>query len=85
MGAPCLAPNNWPDFIVVSSKLGPRVAVLTASGDRPLLPQLQASYCVAANRRLGADLLQESFCTGDEKFCGLQARLSCKDVRDLIA
>jgi hypothetical protein len=30
-------------------------------------------------------LLQKSFCTGDEKFCGLQARLSCKDVRDLIA
>ena len=30
-------------------------------------------------------LLQKSFCTGNQKFCGLQARLSCKDVRDLIA
>jgi hypothetical protein len=30
-------------------------------------------------------LLQNSFCTGDEKFCGLRARLSCKDVSDLIA
>jgi hypothetical protein len=30
-------------------------------------------------------VLQKSFCTGDQKFCGLQARLSCKDVRDLIA
>jgi len=30
-------------------------------------------------------VLQKSFCTGDQKFCGLQARPSCKDVRDLIA
>ena len=30
-------------------------------------------------------MLQKSFCTGDQKFCGLQARLSRKDVRDLIA
>jgi hypothetical protein len=30
-------------------------------------------------------LLQKSFCTGDQKFRGLQARLSCKDARDLIA
>ena len=30
-------------------------------------------------------VLQNLFCTGDQKFCGLQARLSCKDVRDLIA
>ena len=29
-------------------------------------------------------VLQKSFCTGDQKFCGLQARLSRKDVRDLI-
>ena len=28
-----------------------------------------------------AIVLQKSFCTGDEKFCGPQARLSCKDVR----
>jgi hypothetical protein len=30
-------------------------------------------------------VLQKSFCTGDQNFCGLQAQLSCKDVRDLIA
>jgi hypothetical protein len=30
-------------------------------------------------------LLQKSFCTGDQKFSGLWARLSCKDVGDLIA
>ena len=29
-------------------------------------------------------VLQKSFCTGDQEFCGLQARLSRKDVRDLI-
>jgi hypothetical protein len=34
---------------------------------------------------LASIVLQKSFCTGDQKFCGLQARLSCKDVRDLIA
>jgi hypothetical protein len=33
----------------------------------------------------GGIVLQKSFCTDDQKFCGLQARLSCKDVRDLIA
>jgi hypothetical protein len=33
----------------------------------------------------GPILLQKSFCTGDQKFCGLQVRLSCKDVRDPIA
>jgi len=26
-------------------------------------------------------VLQKSFCTDDQKFCGLQARLWCKDVR----
>jgi hypothetical protein len=35
--------------------------------------------------RLWPILLQKSFCTGDQKFYGLQAQLSCKDVRDLIA
>jgi hypothetical protein len=29
-------------------------------------------------------VLQKSFCTDDQKFRGLQARLSCKDVKDLI-
>ena len=30
-------------------------------------------------------VLQKSFCTDDQKFCGLQACISCKDVSDLIA
>jgi hypothetical protein len=30
-------------------------------------------------------VLQKSFCTADQKFSGLYARLSCKDVGDLIA
>ena len=49
-----------------------------------------------SERRAGADafrpmsaipsiVLQKSFCTDDQKFCGLQARLSGKDVMDLIA
>jgi hypothetical protein len=33
----------------------------------------------------GPIVLQKSFCTDDRKFCELQARLSCEDVRDLIA
>jgi hypothetical protein len=33
----------------------------------------------------GSIVLQKSICTGDKKFCGLQARLSCKHVRGLIA
>ena len=40
---------------------------------------------VGVNVCFGPIVLQKSFCTGDRKFCGLQARLSCKDVRDLIA
>ena len=43
-------------------------------------------YCAAIKCPLsGGIVLQKSFCTGDQKFCGLQARLSCKDVRDLVA
>jgi hypothetical protein len=38
---------------------------------------IQKSYLPA----IEGILLQKSFCTGDQKFCGLQARLSCKDVR----
>ena len=30
-------------------------------------------------------MLQNSFCTDDQKFCGLQAQFSCKDVRGPIA
>ena len=38
-----------------------------------------------SNVRCYSIVLQKSFCTDDQNFCGLQARLSCKDVRDLIA
>jgi hypothetical protein len=34
---------------------------------------------------MGGIVLQKSFCTDDQKFCGLQARFSCKDVRAPIA
>ena len=30
-------------------------------------------------------VLQKSLCRGGQKFRGLQARFSCKDLRDLIA
>ena len=30
---------------------------------------------------VGGIVLQKSFYTGNQKFCGVQARLSCKDVR----
>jgi hypothetical protein len=30
-------------------------------------------------------VLQKSFCTDDQKFCGLQARFSCKDVSGPVA
>src|SRR5258708_5345221 len=30
-------------------------------------------------------VLQKSFCTDGQKFCGLQVRVSCKDVRGPIA
>ncbi len=52
---------------------------MSAFGTDPLFA---AMYRNVGNRGI---LLQKSFCTGDQKFCGLQARLSCKDVRDLIA
>ena len=39
----------------------------------------------ARNVRFWQIVLQKSFCTDDQKFCELQARISCKDVRDLIA
>jgi len=49
------------------------------------LPPKATEYCAAAKRRDGPIVLQKSFCTDDQKFCGLQARFSCKDVRAPIA
>ena len=49
-----------------------------------LVPQLLPRRFTRRNDAM-LRLLQKSFCTGDQKFCGLQARLSCKDVRDLTA
>jgi hypothetical protein len=52
---------------------------MTASGPtrKHRLPASESAY--------QGIVLQKSFCTGDRKFCGLQVRLSCRDVRDLIA
>ena len=38
-----------------------------------------------ADGRFGWIVLQKSFCIDDQKFQRSQARLSCKDVRDLVA
>ena len=46
------------------------------NGDVPLL---------ANGRYTPPIVLQKSFCTNGQKFCGLQARFSCKDVRGPIA
>jgi tetratricopeptide (TPR) repeat protein len=48
--------------------------------------RLSALGADGLKRRIGLNIavgsvLQKSFCTGDQKFCGLQARLSCKNVR----
>ena len=51
---------------VVMSACGPKADVAT----------------LAPNVGFGSIVLQKSFCTGDQKFCGLQVRLSCKDVGD---
>jgi hypothetical protein len=41
--------------------------------------RMNASYCIV-RAALSLIALQKSLCTGDQKFCGLQVRLSCKDV-----
>jgi hypothetical protein len=67
----------------------PREAVflfnsLSAARCPPLSQFCQFAAAQRCDRYRGI-LLQKSFCTGDQKFCGLQVRLSRKDVRDLIA
>jgi len=42
--------------------------------------QKQTWRLYSAMSGLPSIVLQKSFCTGDQKFCGLQARLSHKDV-----
>jgi len=51
----------------------------------PMMARSGGSLRRSDTSAIGRIVLQKSFCTGDQKFCGLQARLSCKDVRDLIA
>jgi hypothetical protein len=58
------------------------------NGDYSRLRIAGQARCCRPVRRPSASpsiVLQKSFCTGDQKFCGLQVRLSCKDVRDLMA
>ena len=43
------------------------------------------SWWVSGLVVIGGIVLQKSFCTDDQKFCGLLARFSCKDVRGPIA
>jgi hypothetical protein len=69
-----------------------------AAGAHAIKSRVEAMRLIereASDRLIGLDIreasgvpsivLQKSFCSGDQKFCGLKARLSCKDVRDLIA
>jgi hypothetical protein len=42
-------------------------------------------YRIAAFWRAPKELPAPIEAAGDQKFCGLLARLSCKDMRDLIA
>jgi len=58
----------------VISLYGP--AMMSILGPKPT-PKSRHSMSAS-----GVIVLQKSFCTGDQKFCGLQARLS---LRDLIA
>jgi hypothetical protein len=53
--------------------------------DKVMCPQDSTPISLPFAVRLWQILLQKSFCTGDQKFSGLWARLSCKDVGDLIA
>ena len=80
---------SWMVLPVVDTAFYPK-SVLTASHGSPrhcfvMLPtsaMMPAGSMSQANVRLWPILLQKSFCTGDQKFCGLQARLWCKDVRE---
>jgi hypothetical protein len=63
-----------------SGEQAPNVDLIVWSGPGASLP-----IAAIADVALWQILLQKSFCIGNQKFCGLQARLSCKDVRDLIA
>jgi hypothetical protein len=80
-----LRPANVKDARVLFDGSGSGAAVPAASDDSPLYPPLPASCCCAATCGSVPILLQRSFCTADQKFSGLYARLSCKDVGDLIA
>ena len=55
------------------------------SARSPLSTRSLPNCCTTASDAKGRLCCKSRFCTDDQKFCGLQARLSCKDVRDLIA
>jgi hypothetical protein len=48
-------------------------------------PKLQTPACLLHVRSSGGFCCKSRFCTEVQKFCGLEARLSGKDVSDLIA
>src|ERR1700681_3437665 len=62
---------------------------ITATARSQCLPtrreSLRQRYATFAVFAAGGIVLQNSFCTDSQKFCGLQARFSCKDVRGRIA
>jgi putative ABC transport system substrate-binding protein len=48
-------------------------------------PRRRSDRISSVDDRFWQIVLQKSFCTGDQNFCGLQAQISGKDVRDLVA
>jgi hypothetical protein len=58
---------------------------LATHGRSIQMGQKQTSGRVGMMSALPPIVLQKSFCTGGQNFRGLQARFSCKDLRDLIA
>jgi hypothetical protein len=70
---------TWMLFPRIAAPEKYRAVAKSRSGSKSDMMRSFGDVCFAPDR------LQKSFCTGDQKFCGLEARLSCKDVRDLIA
>jgi hypothetical protein len=76
------APIGVVDAEAVMSGL--RATIVSPQRENPQGPRPVVRRSMAM-RLLSRDCVAKSFCTGDQKFCGLQVRLSCKDARDLIA
>ena len=76
----CLAFHNCSKRQNISTAPKASLGTTATSGVGPLRQMLRRKR-MSAFRVI---VLQKSFCTGDQQFCGLQVRLSCKDVGDLI-